>query len=163
MSLLARRWRRWAAMTGPAGVIHRLGWPQKLGVAANLPSIATRAVRALSDQQSARSTSPLGSSEHKLKRGAASLPRFWIERPKAWLLRHTAGTDRILTLPPPDNAPRRINAFFFSASAWRVGGLLRHAACDSSALRGRPRSLFLFDPFWTKMPWCLAGTAQPLT
>ena len=124
---------------------------------------ATRAVRALSDQQSARSTSPLGSSEHKLKRGAASLPRFWIERPKAWLLRHTAGTDRILTLPPPDNAPRRINAFFFSASAWRVGGLPRHAACDSSALRGRPRPLFLFDPFWTKMPWCLAGTAQPLT
>jgi hypothetical protein len=103
--LLARHWPRWAAMTGPAGVIHRLGWPQKLGVAANLPSIATRAVRALSDQQSARSTSPLGSSEHKLKRGAASLPRFWIERPKAWPLRHIAGTGQSVTLPLSATTP----------------------------------------------------------
>ena len=78
-------------------------------------------------------------------------------------VRHTAGTDRILTLPPPDNTPRRINAFFFSASAWRGGGLPRHAACDSSALRGRPQLFCLFDPFWTKISWCLAGTAQPLT
>jgi hypothetical protein len=30
----------------------------------------------------------------------------------------------------PLTTPARINAFFFSASAWRAEGL-RHAACDS--------------------------------
>jgi hypothetical protein len=32
--------------------------------------------------------------------GAASLPRSWLGRPKPWPLRHIAGTDRTLPLPP---------------------------------------------------------------
>jgi hypothetical protein len=59
---------------------------------------ATRAVRALSDQQSARSTLPLASTCAQDRLGFLSRFWFWIGRPNAWPHRHTAGIDRPLTL-----------------------------------------------------------------
>jgi hypothetical protein len=59
---------------------------------------ATRAVRALSDQQSARSTLPLASTCAQDRLGFLSRFWFWIGRPNAWPHRRTAGIDRPLTL-----------------------------------------------------------------
>ena len=87
---------------------------------------------------------------------SASLPRFWLEQSKAGPLRHIAGTDRTLTLPPSvTTAP-----WFGNLRSIEVGSLSKTAhvrrLCTSIGQIQPPSSTHDFDDELRMSEFCEA-------